>query len=304
MILPRLFTPQIWKDMIHEWYRWRDLPLRPAMVEEVADDLIQRQGGRGAQRYSPPKSASQEELLGALSLSRERKLLLAFPSTFDELVSIDALMQGFDQGRAIEHLPFESQFDWLSALIDYVEASDDLQLVVRIHPRESRNKRESAVSQSLPILREKYDRPYEHCRVLWPEDPVSSYDLAEIADLGCTSWSTLGLELARVGLPVITAYRHFYYPDDDFHRWRGDDQEAYFSTLREMLERPISLETVRRAYRCYSYSHLAHSLKLDDVVPSADFTGLPEFRITRHAASIEDVFLRGHTLPTSAARRW
>ena len=74
---------------------------------------------------------------------------------------------------------------------------------------------------------------------MWPQDPVSSYDLGEAADLVLTSWSTIGLEMARLGAPgarrvngAISAI-----PQDDFMEW-GSTTPAYFEKLRELLERP------------------------------------------------------------------
>ena len=97
--------------------------------------------------------------------------------------------------------PFRDQIEWLTALVNYVEQGDELALVVRIHPREGVNKRESVASQHLTRLREAFGGTYANCRFIWPADPVSSYDLGEAADVVLTSWSTIGLEMARLGAP-------------------------------------------------------------------------------------------------------
>src|SRR5205807_8907478 len=106
---------------------------------------------------------------------------------------------------------------------EYVESHDDLQLAVRIHPREGPNKREGGTSQHLQKLRREFGA-YQHARVriIWPEDKTSSYDLGEAADLALVSWSSIGLELARLGVPVLTSTRGIgFLPEGDFLAFRA-----------------------------------------------------------------------------------
>ncbi len=123
---------------------------------------------------------------------------------------------------------------------------------------------------------------------------MSSYDLGEEAELVLISWSTIGLELARMGAPVLVAFngRDAAIPRDDFHEWAATPAE-YFEKLRELLDRPGSLERVARAFRWYSLHTLGTTIDLSDVVPRSDFGALPDYRTPREAAAIERIVMGG-----------
>jgi hypothetical protein len=176
--------------------------------------------------------------------------------------------------------------------VRYVGESDDLQLVVRVHPREGANKRESVVSQHLAKLKRAFSAPSPNCRFVWPQDLVSSYDLGEAADLVLTSWSTIGLEMARLGAPVLVAFNGAIsaIPQDDFLEW-GPTPPAYFEKLRELLERPVIFAQVARAYRWYALSIFGATLDVSDVVPASNFAGLPKFKTPREATTLEQILI-------------
>ncbi len=296
IILPQAFTNEIKKSMIRDWYRWRDIPIDSPTFSEIAFDLLSKQAGKAVQHYSPGRQSEQPDLYEQLNLSRSRKLMVAYPSSVDELMSIQLLGEAFDQPFVLDGNPFASQVEWLKALVRFTEESEDLQLVIRIHPREAANKRESVVSLQLSLLKEALSGNYKHCRVIWPQEEISSYDLAEIADLGLTSWSSMGLEFARLGIPALTCARYVTFVDDDFLRWGGESEEEYFSELQQMLEARPSKEKIIGSFRAYHYAQLSHSVLLDDVIPHADFRDVPQFRMPREAKAIEDVFIKGTRL--------
>ncbi|MAT77664.1 hypothetical protein CMK14_21310, partial [Candidatus Poribacteria bacterium] len=187
------------------WDKWKQLSLKSHQVEEGANDIIHRLTGRGSHLYSPAKRLEAVELTEQLGLNQQKKTLVAFTSSLDENFAGKSLLKGMGFHRVHPEQPFEDQIDWLSSLTRYVECSDALQLVVRIHPREGKNERESFSSRHLEILKDTFDRPFKSCRFVWPQDDISSYDLAEIADVALTSWSSMGAELARLGIPVLTS---------------------------------------------------------------------------------------------------
>jgi hypothetical protein len=143
-----------------------------------------------------------------------------------------------------------SMTEWLQRSMAYFAARPDVQLLVRIHPGERYTKGPSVadvVNQALPELP-------EHIHLVAAGDPVNTYDLVEIADLGLVYTTTVGLELAMSGVPVIVAGQTHY-------RERGftldpDSWQAYESALQGVLDAPqqqrMSQEQVERAWN-YAY---------------------------------------------------
>ena len=143
-------------------------------------------------------------------------------------------------------------------------------------------------------MRAAFGGSYANCRFVWPADPFSSYDLGEAADLVLTSWSTIGLEMARLGVPVLVAFNGSGAPIawDDFCEW-APSRATFFDKLRELLDRPVSLDQIARAFRWYSLLTLGTTLDLTDVVPRSDFADLPPYRTPREAPLIEQIVIGG-----------
>ncbi len=291
-MLSNVYKPVAYQLLSH-WPACRDLALEPAVVREVADDLLVRLRGAGSFIYSPGKTLAQTDVPTRLGLSTERRLIVAYTSSLDEMLASQMVMNATDTAIPDRPQPFRDQIDWLTQLVRYVGESDDLQLVVRVHPREGANKRESVVSQHLAKLKRAFSAPSPNCRFVWPQDPVSSYDLGEAADLVLTSWSTIGLEMARLGVPVLVAFNGAIsaIPQDDFLEW-APTPPAYFEKLRELLERPVTFAKVARAYRWYALSIFGATLDFSDVVPASNFAGLPKFKIPREAAALEQILIQ------------
>lgn len=293
MILPNVWRASGFK-LLGAWPECRDLALDPPRVREVTEDLFVRLRGVGSHLYSPGKTVQETDVRQRFGLAPGRRLIVAYTSSLDELIASRMGTEALGIDVPDRSQPFKDQIEWLEALVDYVEQSDDLSLIVRIHPREGVNKRESAVSQHLSRLRSAFGGSYAHCRFVWPADPVSSYDLGEAADLVLTSWSTIGLEMARLGAPVLVAFNGAGapIPRDDFYEWAPTPAE-YFDKLRALLDRPVSTEQIARAFRWYNLLTLGTTLDLTDVVPRSDFAGLPAYRTPHEAAAIEQIVIGG-----------
>jgi hypothetical protein len=279
--------------LLDEWGAWRDLALPPALVDSIAEHSLLRLSGGGHTVYSPKHGSDTDALFDQLGLSRERKLLVAYPSSMDEYYSNMNLMNALGNIVFAQDQPFPSQTAWLQALVTHVESSSDLQLVIRIHPREGRNAHEHLESDNLINLRRDFSGNYAHVRIIWPEEKISSYDLAEIADVALPGWSNIALELARLGIPTLIAFQRYVpYPLDDVVDWRRTP-EAYFVRIRELAATPGNFEQVRYAYRWTNVYSLSLSLDFDDLVPAPDFPGLPAFTTPRAAPLVEDIMVRG-----------
>lgn len=274
------------------WPDFRDLPLSPEEVKDVGDDLLFRFKATTAHSYSPAKTL-EFDLRSRLRLDPVRKLIVAYTSSLDESIATRMNLSAMGIELAVPTQPFRDQIDWLAQLAAFVEKSPDLQLVIRVHPREAPNKRENTTSQHLAKLRAALDRPFEHCRVVWPQDAVSSYDLGEAADLVAFSWSSMGIEMGRAGVPAIcSASWGFILPHDDFSEW-AETPEGYFAKVREMVTRPITVETIARAYRWYRLLYLGACIDLSDLVPGPRVDGLPPFRAPRNTPAVREILVGG-----------
>ena len=74
----------------------------------------------------------------------------------------------------------------------------------------------------------------DHIHLILPKEKINTYDILDITDLGLVYTTTVGLEMAMRGIPVVVAGETHY-------RNRGftydpDTWDSYFSTLNALLE--------------------------------------------------------------------
>jgi hypothetical protein len=127
------------------------------------------------------------------------------------------------------HIFAESMTDWMSRTIEYFSGREDVQFIIRVHPGEQIGWGPSVFD----ILIEKFPNLPENIHLLPAGAQVNTYDLVNMADLGLVFTTTVGMEMAMVGLPVIVTGQTHY-------RGKGftldvDTWDAYFETLDRVL---------------------------------------------------------------------
>jgi hypothetical protein len=228
------------------------------------------------------ETALQEEL----GLSSGKKTLVAYSSSLDEYVAVDRIMRalGKPYGQALR--PFADQHGWLRALIDWAARRDDLQLIVRLHPRLAAGRRHDAPASEYHLFRKEFTHSPANVVIVWPEDRVSSYNLAEIADASTVAWSTIGLEVARFGVPTVAAFSDLGpFPVGSFISF-APDPAGYFSAIELALSLPASLERITEAFRWTHYVHRSATIDVSDVIPARDYADLPPWRLPENHARI------------------
>src|SRR6202000_188829 len=121
-------------------------------------------------------TADREKKLG---LSRGRKTLVAYTSSLDEFVASRGVLEALGRPYAAGPKPFDDQSAWLRALVDWTASRPDLQLVGRIHPRTGSSRYATVASEYFRLKSEFATTP-SNVTVVWPEDPVSRYNLGDI----------------------------------------------------------------------------------------------------------------------------
>ena len=124
----------------------------------------------------------------------------------------------------------KSMSEWIIRTIQFFMEKPDVQLIIRIHPGEALVKHGSIhdmIKKTLPQLP-------GNIHLIDPQADVNTYDLMDVADLGMVFTTTVGLEMAMRGIPVIVTGSTHY-------RKRGftldpDSWVDYFKTLNKTLE--------------------------------------------------------------------
>lgn len=202
------------------WAAKGHIPLTESEREKIAglEDArtSAKKYGKGTRFWQDVASVGGETLRSNLHLDDRPIVLLATNVLGDSLTL----------GRNIFTA---SMAEWIEKTVQYFARRTDAQLVVRVHPGERLMKGPSMVGV---IERAVPERP-QHIHVIGPNEKVNTYDLMEIASLGLAYTTTVGMEMAMRGVPVIVAGQTHY-------RGRGftydpTTYDEYFEMLEELL---------------------------------------------------------------------
>ena len=197
------------------------LPMTDEMYERLADLENARRGarvwGKSKRLWQYVSAQGAEQTRKGLGLDDRPVVLLAANVLGDSLTL----------GRNIFA---ESMSEWITKTVQYFAKRRDLQLVVRIHPGEKIVPQAKSMGT---VVREALPEVPTHIHLIGALDNVNTYDLIEIADLGLAYTTTVGVETAMNGIPVISCGQTHY-------RGRGftldpNSWEDYFSTLEQVL---------------------------------------------------------------------
>lgn len=229
------------QDTTEMWQNRQSRPLNLEQWEQIQSLYTSRQNASLWKNFSrlwqEQPSQGGEQLRRTLLLDQRPVVLLAANVIGDSLTL----------GRQIFS---QNMTDWLQQSTQYFANRQDVQLIVRIHPGE-RYTTGPSVAQ---IVRQTLPEVPAHIRLVEALDPVNTYDLIELADLGLVYTTTVGMEMAMSGVPVIVAGKTHY-------RGKGftldpNSWEAYFALLDNQLsehnQQPISRELVELAWQ-YAY---------------------------------------------------
>ena len=223
------------------WRARKDQPVSNAQIEQVRTLFSSRQRAavweNFSRRWQGVPSEGGERARVALQLDSRPVVLLATNVIGDSLTL----------GRQIFS---DTMTDWLERTVSYFSRLPDVQLVVRIHPGELVTKGPSVADVVQRVLPE----IPEHIHLVSADARINTYDIMEIANLGLVYTTTVGLEMAMSGAPVIvvgnTHYRQKGFTIDP------DTWESYFTTLSKLLVSPadhrLTVEQVKLAWN-YAY---------------------------------------------------
>jgi len=179
------------------WQARSNQPLKQQQIEQVGKLFSARQRAslweNFARRWQGVPSEGGARVRQTLGLDKRPVALLATNVIGDSLTL----------GRQVFT---DSMTEWLERTVQYFASCRDVQLVVRIHPGELITKGPSVadvVHNTLPSIP-------EHIHLVTADAKINTYDIVEIADVGLVYTTTVGMEMAMSGLPVIVVGNTHY----------------------------------------------------------------------------------------------
>jgi hypothetical protein len=173
----------------------------------------------------------------------------------------------WDTAALGRHAVFANTVDWITSTVTEILERDGGPVIVRQHPSERRKLQRSNLDIGA-LLRDRFgDDP--RCRFVAAEDPVNSYDLLRSARLVLPYVSTIAIEAAAIGKPVLISGAS-YFADLEFV-WSAGSRDEYFELLRRGLLGDLEQlpDQCDRAWICYYLSAVQNRI-------STEFTPHPD----------------------------
>lgn len=231
-------------DITESWERVKDVPLSEAQHDRIVGVMQRRvRGERMVETYWVLKESREGKIREQLKLpSDQRPLAVLFTN-----VGWDTAMQDRD-------VAFDGMTDWLREAIMLFERHTEWNLVIRVHPAETQVPgRESYDRVGEWIKQESANLP-ANIRIVHPEEPVDSYALMSMATVGCVYASTVGLELAVKGTPVIVAGAAHYSGKGLTYDLKS--REEFEVVLTTLMKGQRSIPLMRQTELALRYAHL------------------------------------------------
>jgi hypothetical protein len=211
-------------DTTDLWDQRGSLALGEDELEDLKTLYSARKGGRiwanFARQWQAGESMGAQETRNVINLDPDKPVALLCTNVVGDSLALGR--QVFTTGMA----------DWLAKTVRHFAQRDDVQLVVRVHPGELLG----AGHPSVEIVQSALPDLPPHVTVVPPESSVNTYDLIELTNLGLVYTTTVGMEMAMNGIPVIvsgmTHYRQKGFTYDP------ETMPEYVSTLDKLLRQP------------------------------------------------------------------
>ncbi|OGJ37760.1 MAG: hypothetical protein A2182_03095 [Candidatus Pacebacteria bacterium RIFOXYA1_FULL_38_18] len=232
------------KSLRKIWLRLKNYPSSKKMLSYVTDHFLELLKGEHSLVYSAPKSKKRINVRKVFNIKENQKVLSATMSSYDELLAAE-YVEAISKSK---NVIFNDQVDWVKSLINYVKNKPNLFLIIRVHPREFPNKRDNLKSEHAGVLEKVLKKLPNNVKVNWPKDNLSIYDLAQETDVFLNAWSTVGVEMSLLGIPVVLYSKEFFpYPPD--LNYLGKNKTDYFSKIELALKEGWSYEKIKKTFR-------------------------------------------------------
>ncbi|TGK09950.1 capsule biosynthesis protein [Leptospira fletcheri] len=285
MIVYKGYTFEYRKDLIKYWPIFREIPLDLQAIRNVGKHFRELFKGSHFLVYSS-KLKGTLSIRESLGIPKESRLVVATLSSNDERYASACAGVSIEDTKKV----FSNQIEWIEATINYFKTRKDLYLLIRVHPREFPNKRDSVKSTHAKEL-EKVLQDLPHNVIInWPEDGLSLYDLSKETDLFLNAWSSVGEEMTLLGIPVLIYSNDLIlYPAD--LNLTCNDKESYFRQLERALNEGFDFNRIIHAFRWYAMKFSAGTFQVSTFLHSGEARNALSHRLKLLQSKLQTIWL-------------
>jgi hypothetical protein len=175
----------------------------------------------------------------------------------------------WDTAALGRHVHFANTVDWLNSTIEFVLDNDDREVIIRQHPSERRRLQRGNLDFR-SLLRDRFGHE-PRVRFIAADDAVNSYDLLSTSGLVLPYVSTIAMEAAAMGKPVLVSGES-YFSGLGFV-WAAGSRDEYFTLLQRGLRGHLDPlpDQSERAWVCYYLAAVRNRIPTDFTPHPDDF---------------------------------
>lgn len=229
------------------WESWKDIPLTASQDAEL-DEYFDR---RAAVPYDDQNWTRTAAIDDDSVIRRE----IGLPATTSGMIFAMFPNMSFDANLTTLTPSYDTAAEWVAETIRFFANHPGHHLIVKIHPSELLY---GVLDPTLQYLAERFERLPPNIHVLAPDTGVRAIDVVRIVDLAMVYTSTVGVEAAYFGKPVINV-------GGGWHVNRGcsidvKTPEQYMAALADICTSGKPPGASRELGRRYAYAVFFRSL--------------------------------------------
>jgi hypothetical protein len=250
-------------QLIHKSLNWKNNKLKTLSydqiksVEDQVDNIIK---AKNVFTYSSELSGRNIKDIRKIIGLNGNPTALAVLSSVDEYEA--SVLVGLFEEKKPPYI-FKDTLDWLVHLIDFFRRNTNLNLIIRVHPREFPNKRENVKSAHNQKILEVLKSIPNNIHVNLPTDNFSIYEMFLLSDIVLNQNSSTGLEASVFGIPTLVHDPKYFIPYDVDVGEKAITKEEYFNKLQTLINSSRKIEYSIKAYRYIYYSTIFSSINIE-----------------------------------------
>lgn len=156
------------------------------------------------------------------------KIVLLAMSSYDEMFANGSA--GLTNFTAYESEVFSNQLEWVAETIKFFANQKDITLVIRPHPREFPNNRDTVLSAHVAEWQKVLLNLPGHIKLDVPDLKFSVYDYFDEIVAVITGWSSVGFEAMQNGIPCVSYDEKIVDFPKSIH-FSGSSRDEYFQNI-------------------------------------------------------------------------